>query len=214
MIAVRRSTAVMLTADLYGGSAAAVRLHAADGRWPSHETRDRLDLAVGFAALALLGAEGSVAPRIRSDIMGMASSLTDALPAPGAESWSEGVARRRLLGSGPPGEPRIDARLVRGRKTPCVEIVGPAPTTMALSSAAAAVAAVALLETGRDVRLAAALAMEGVFLWCGRHASRGRGPRRAVVEGYRYAVDRLADARLPPPPALRWAAPAGGGLGC
>lgn len=108
---------------------------------------------------------------------------------------------------------RIDARLVAGRNGSCVEVVGPRPTTLALSSAAAAVAAVALVDAGRDVRLAAALAMEGLLLWCGQQASRGQGPLRVVREGYVYAVERPADARLAPPQALRWAATVGGGRG-
>jgi hypothetical protein len=203
VIGVRRPGAVAVTVDLYGGSAATVQLAPRENRWPDHETRDRLDVSVGFAAVTLLRAERSLTPRIRHRVMSLATALLDDLPAPGAGSWSERVAGRRLVGSDRPGGPRITARLVAAGAGPRVVIDGAAPTALALSAATSAVAAVALRDTGRDVHLAAALALEGVLLWCAGSVARRHGPRRAVDEGYRYAVRRLADVRVAAPEALQ-----------
>jgi hypothetical protein len=145
--------------------------------------------------------------------MTVATALLDDLPVLGAGSWSECVAGRQLVGSNRPGGPRITARLVAVGARSRVVIDGSAPTALALSAATASVAAVALRETGRDVQLAAALALEGVLLWCAGRAARRHGPDRAVDEGYRYAVRRLADARLAAPEALQRAVAPHGGRG-
>ena len=212
MIGFHRAAAVAVTVDLYGGSGAAVGLAPARDRWPGHETRDRLDLAVGFAAVTVLRAERSLTPRIRHSVMSLATAVLDDLPAPGAGSWSEHVAGRRLVGGEGLGGPRITARLIAARPASRVEVDG-SPTALALSAATAAVAAVALRETGRDVQLAAALALEGVLLWCSGRAARRHGPGRAVDEGYRYAIRRLADARLSAPEALQRAVASHGSRG-
>lgn len=213
MTGLARRGVVAVTVDLYGGTAAAVELTPRRDRWPGHETRDRLDVSMGFAAVTLLRAERSLAPRIRHRTMTLATAILDDLPTPGSGSWSERVAERRLIGSNRPGGPRVTARLVATGAGPRVVIDGSAPTALALSAATSAVAAVALRETGRDVQLAAALALEGLLLWCAGSAARRHGPRRAVDEGYRYAVRRLADVRVAAPEALQRAITSHGSRG-
>lgn len=202
----RRLPLVNVTVDLYGGSAATVRFRPTERRWPDHETQDRLDLAVGFAARSLLEAEPPLIPRIRHRAMGIASSLVDDLPEPGHGSWTENVAGRLLVTSDRPGAPRIEARLVATRSGSRVEVLDAPPTSLALSAASAAVAAAALRDTSPDVHLAAALAMEGLLLWCGMRESARSGPERALGECYAYALRRFADADRPVPDALRSAA--------
>jgi hypothetical protein len=212
-VRVGRRAAVIVTVDLYGGSAAAVALRPALRRWPAQETRDRLDVAIAFMAATLLRTEQALAPRIRHQAMILASSLVEA-PAPsvaGADAWAEQVAGRRLVGPRSPGEPRIQARLIPARRGSWVEVLGPRPTTLALSASAAAVAAVALRDADRDVRLAAALAMEGLLQWCGDATKRRLGAERALCEAYGYAARRLAGTRVPPPEALRSAVSTDGG---
>lgn len=208
---VGRRTATLLTVDLFGGSAAAVTLRPAPGRWPALETRDRLDAAVGFAATVLIGAERSLTRRVRHHAMTVATALVDAPVAFQADDWAERVAGRSLVHPGPVGDPRIGARLVRTRRGARVDLLGARPTTLALVAGAASVAAVALRDATRDVRLAAALAMEGLLLWCGESANRRHGQERALCEAYAYAVRRLANTLVPPPEALRSAVSADGG---
>lgn len=205
-----RRTRAVLVIDLYGGSAAAVALRPATGRWPAEETRDRLDIAVGLMATTLLAAEPALARRIRHSAMTVAVSLVGAPSGAEADDWAERVAGRRLVRPGPAGDPRIESRLVRTRRGARVEVLGPRPTSLALSACASAVAAVCLRDAARDVTLSAALAMEGLLLWCGVAANRGRGPERALSEAYAYAMRRLAATHIPPPDALRAAVPADG----
>ncbi|HMN99282.1 MAG TPA: hypothetical protein PKD59_07705 [Miltoncostaeaceae bacterium] len=208
---VGRRTAAVLTVDLYGGSAAAVALRPASGRWPAQEARDRLDVAVGFVATTLLGAEGFMSRRVQHQAMTVAAGLVDA-PAPlAADDWAEHVAGRSLVGPGLAGDPRIEARLIRTRRGARIDLVGARPTTLALSTGSAAVAAVVLRDAPRDLRLGAALAMEGLLLWSGESANRRHGQERALCEAYVYAVRRLANTLVPPPEALRSAVSADGG---
>jgi len=206
---VGRRTAAILTVDLYGGSAAAVAMRPIRGRWPAQETRDRLDFSVGFAATMLLGTERALAQRVRHQTMTVATALVEASPPFGADDWAERVAGRSLVGPGAVGEPRIKASLVRTRRGARIDLLKTRPTTLALSASVAAVAAVALRDTPRDVRLAAALAIEGLLLWCGTEVSHRHGPERALSEAYAYAVRRLADTLVPE--ALRWAMSTDGG---
>lgn len=208
----RRDTAAVVVIDLYGGSAAAVTVRPATGRWPGAEMRDRLDIAVGFTATTLLSTESGLAARIRHAAASVALSLVDAPPATGADGWAEHVADRRLVRPGRVGDPRIEARLVHTRRGPRIDLGGCRPTSLALSAGAASVAAVALRDAARDVTLAAALAMEGLLSWCAVTANRRLGPERALQEAYAYAARRLAGTRITPPDALRAArAPEGGG---
>ena len=210
-VIVRRRTATLLTVDLFGGSAAAVTLRPAPGRWPMQETRDRLDAAVGFAATAVLETEQSLTRRVRHGAMTVAAALVEA-PVPfEADDWAERVAGRSLVRPGPVGNPQIEARLVRTRRGARIDLLGARPTTLALAAGAASVAAVALRDATRDVRLAAALAMEGLLLWCGDPGNRRHGAERALGEAYTYAVRRLAGTSIPAPDALLSAVPTDGG---
>ena len=71
------------------------------------------------------------------------------------------------------------------------------------NTTAAVVTAAALRDTNRDVQLAAALAMEGLLLWCGTRESAALGPERALDEAYAYALRRFREMDRSAPDVLR-----------
>lgn len=201
----RRRPVVLAEIDLYGGSAVAVRLEPCAGRWPDSETLDRLSLPVCFVAATLRSASRTLVPRVRHQMMRLATALVEPPPAADAgESWAERVAGRRFVARTGPGQPRVTARLLEARDGLVAQVKG-SPTALALTSATAALAAAALVTTGVDVHLSAALAIEGVLVWFGEREARRSSPQRATLEGYRYALRRFEDAERPAPQALRLA---------
>lgn len=189
--------------DLYGGTAAAVSIVASKRRWPENETVDRLNLSVHLAALTLLSTKRGLMPRVRHQIMGIAAALVEAPPPRGSgESWAEAVASRRLVQRRDPGQPRIVVKLLGTRDGPVARVVGPAPTSLALAAATAAIAGAALSETTVDVHLSAALAMEGMLLWHRTDRAAAGASQNGVSESLAYAIMRLAEAHEPTPKAL------------
>jgi hypothetical protein len=201
----RRRPVVVARIDLYGGSSVAVRLEPCPGRWPDSETLDRLSFPVCFVAATLRSTSRTLVPRVRHQMMRLATGLVEPPPAADAgESWAERVAGRRFVARTDPGQPGVTARLLEARDGLVAQIKG-APTVLALTSATAALAAAALVKTGVDVHLSAALAIEGVLMWFSQPEARRSSAQRATVEGFRYALRRFEDADRPAPPALRLA---------
>ena len=95
------------------------------------------------------------------------------------------------------------ARLVATREGSQLSFDRPLPTALAMSAASAVIAAVALRETTIDVHLSAALAIEGVLLWCARPEARRAGQTHALTEGYSYAFQRFSEVQRSAPEALR-----------
>lgn len=189
--------------DLLGGMRASISTAPARGRWPAAETLDRLTLPLALGALSLLCPDRSLSPRVRHRLMSMAVALVEDPPElDSGESWTERVAGCRLVGSGREGQPRIRVRLVDTRSGARALIDAPRPAPLTLASATAVSAAAALAMTTRDVHLVAALAIEGMLLWCREPRSARDAPQQAVARGLAYAHRRLEEARRPTPEVL------------
>ena len=109
---------------LHGPRRTAVRLHPAPGRWPAHETDDRLALALGLVALAVHELPGALAglPHRRSW-----SLATGIAAADGALAGRPGVARRPRRGGRPGGRPLGGAGARAGRGRPPQDARGLVP---------------------------------------------------------------------------------------
>lgn len=189
--------------DLLGGTRASVSTEPARNRWPAAETLDRLTLPLALGALCLLRPDEGLGPRVRHRLMSVAVALVEDPPElDSGESWTERVAGCRLVGSGEEGQPRIRLRLVDARSGARVLIDSPRPAPLALASATAVSAAASLAMTTRDVHLVAALAIEGMLVWCREPRSARDAPQQAVARGLAHARRRLEEARRPAPDVL------------
>lgn len=187
--------------DLYGGTAAAVRVTPRRSRWPRWEASDRLALPVALAALTLGGTSPDLSPRVRHLLMALGAALVDE-PEPGnLAAWTSAVAMRDMVRPRGPGQPRISVRFVSTRDGPLAVLEGPAPSALTMASASAALAAATLDGIHPDIRLAVALSIEGVLI---RHKP-GRTARSSplvVTAGLLYAAMRLEEAGRAVPHAL------------
>jgi len=199
----RRRLVAAAEIDLYGGTAAAVRLTPRRSRWPRWEASDRLALPVALAALTLNGTNRDLSPRVRHRLMALGAALVeDPVPGDLGTGWAETVAMRDMVQPRGPGQPRINVRFVSTREGPLAVLDRPAPSVLTMASASATLAAATLDGMHPDIRLAAALSIEGILV-CHRPPGRTVGSSPvAAGAGLHYAARRLEEAGRPVPHAL------------
>lgn len=197
----RRSPLVTTTVNLLPAGRVAVSVVAAPSRWPSREGSDRLVVPLGFAALALARAEQSVFERVQSRLRHAASAVAEAA-SQDPERLVVEVSGFVLDEASEPGEPRVVVHLVRSAVGPVPKPARRAPGPVALAAAGTAVLGCCLAPMGRDVRLSAALALEGLLGWYRAADPHLQPPQQAIAYALRHAGARLEEEGRPPPAAL------------
>lgn len=203
----RREPLVYATIDLYPPSHACVRLEPAAGRWPEHETSDRLTLGASMVASALCRVAEPLLPGFRGGVKRIALSLARSGPGePGDEPDEHPDAWPRLVDWDEPGRPRMTLELARSS-------IGPVPRLghRPWSSSELSLASFALVEcvsqgTDRDERLSLALTLEGVLGWYRDSDPSFQPPQQAVAFALRYAGIRFVEAGQSIPQGLERAA--------
>jgi len=202
----RRTPLVTTTIDLYGHDHASVALEPAPGRWPEHEGTDRLVVPLGIAALALARAEESVMGHVQDRLRHAASAICDpTLAAEGPSTLSVAVSGRAIGAPDGPRSLRIASKLVRSLLGPIPSIGLSSYGSLSLADAAAAALAMALAPAGMDVRLSAALSLEGLLGWYRVADPHLQPPQQAVAYALRHAVARLTEEGHPISAELRTA---------
>jgi len=199
----RRAPLVSTTIDLYEGSRAAVTITPDPKRWPEHEGTDRLVVPLGLAALALARAPDAVIGSVRDRLRHAASAIAD--PALATEVSSTLLIAVSGLQPAEPDGPRatrVSAQLIRSALGPVPTIGRASHGSLTLASAAAATLAVALAPVGLDVRLAAALSLEGLLGWYSVADPHLQPPQQAIAYALRHAVSRLSEEGRATPAAL------------
>lgn len=194
----RRGFQAGATIDLYTGRRAAVVFEAPPGRWPEHELADRLTLVVTIPAIAMNAVEPSGAEWLRERLRQIALMLA---ASGGEDGHSAPEPEVIVVTPAGPGDLRIVVRLMRSPVGPSPSLGGHAVGTQTLALAAEAVARVGFDEATPDVRLAAALALEGVLAWF-HDGSPGQRPAQAMAYALTYAVARFEGVGRPVPAAL------------
>jgi hypothetical protein len=187
---------------LYGPRRAAALLHAAEGRWPEHEERDRLTVGVGMAALA---AYRMLDPRwvpYREALATLATRLAraDAGPLPGDMAPLDGLGQSGLLILVPwegAGRENVEVEIVSThaglvpRMTKEPESAGPVKEIAAIALLVALAA-----DALPDERLALALGIEGLLSWF-RESDRLFPTRNALAFALAHADGRLRESGRP-----------------
>ena len=202
----RRTPLVTTTIDLYGRDHASVAFEPAPGRWPGHESTDRLVVPLGIAALALARADESAMGPVQGRLHHAAGAICDPALATQVPSGLSLAVSGRAMGA-PEGADtlRIAARLVKSGLGPIPSIGLSSYGSVSLADAAAAVLAMALVPAGMDVRLSAALSLEGLLGWYRIADPHLQAPQQAVAYALRHAVARLTEEGHPVPAELRTA---------
>lgn len=190
---------------LHGPRRAAVLLHPAPGRWPAHETGDRLALGLGLAALAVSGSSQGRWEAFRTALVSLASRIAPADGAlPGDLVPLEGLGVPGALAVVPwegPGRGRVEIQLLETRAGLVPRLADhpdePGPHT----EIAALTLLVALAADADPDRLTIALGIEGVLAWY-RESDRRAAPRTALAFALAHARDRLAAAGRSLPPGI------------
>jgi hypothetical protein len=196
---------VRATVDLYGGSRATLRLEPAPSRWPEHEISDRLTAGLGLAALALARAGDSVSARVRSHVMRLAAELAEQRSDAddGVGDWAERVAGVAIVDSEEIGRPRVELQVVSSAVGPVPTVGRASPASLTLAAAAGVVLAASLEGDDEDeLRLAAALALEGLLGWYREVDPHLQPPQQALAYAFRYAASRLEEVGRIVPPGL------------
>lgn len=179
------------------GGRAAVAFEAPPGRWPEHELADRLALVVALPAIAMNAIETSAVEWMREQLRRIARILS----APENDAPGAPEPEVVVVSSDKPGDLRITLRLLRSATGPSPSLGGADVGVQSLVLAAEAVALVGFDGAPPDVRLAAALSLEGVLAWF--HDGTGHRPEaQAMAYALAYAVARLEGAGRPVPAAL------------
>ena len=181
---------------LHGPRRAAVLLHPAPGRWPAHQSADRLALGLGLIALAASGTAEQRWDAFRSILAQTATRIAAAEAGP-LSGDLVGLERLGVPGSlavvawEGPGREGVEAHLLetRGGLVPLLveqpEEAGP------LKEIASLALLVALAADADPDRLTLALGIEGVLAWY-RESDRLSAPRNVMNFAIAHAADRLA----------------------
>lgn len=190
----RRTPLMRTTVEFYGHDRASVSLVPAPKRWPDHEGADRLVVPLGIAALALARAEGAVMASVRDRLRHAAGAITDPdLALETTPTLFAAVSGLRLAENGEASEMRVVAQLVRSALGPVPTIGRSSYGSLTLANAAAATLAFSLAPLGSDVRLAAALSLEGLLGWYSVADPHLQPPQQAIAYSLRHAVARLSE---------------------
>jgi hypothetical protein len=201
----RRSPLAALTVDLLPGNRVAVSIAPGPARTQADAGADRLMLPLGLAALALARASEDQAGSVRAQLRHAAGAVADPQLA-GEEPATLCIAVSGLQleepGGGGGGGTRMTVQLVRSALGPVPTLGRATPPAPLVANAATAALAVALAPACTDVRLAAALAVEGLMGWYAIADPHLQPPQQAIAYALRHAVARLEEENRTPPPAL------------
>lgn len=199
----RRTPLMTTTVEFHEPDRASVSVVPAPGRWPEDEGTDRLVVPLGIAALALARTQAAVMASIGDRLRDAAGAIADpALAAEPPASLFIAVSGLQRTESDGRGTLRVVAQLIRST-------LGPVPTTgrvnpgsQVLADAAVVTLATTLAPTGLDVRLAAALSIEGLIGWYRVADPHLQPPQQAIAYALRHAVARLTEEGRPIPAEL------------
>ena len=190
----RRAPLVSTTIDLYEGSRAAVTITPGARRWPEHEGADRLVVPLGLAALALARASDSAIEAVRDRLRHAAGAIAAPIPAGDRPSaLLLAVSGLEPVEPDGPGGTRVLTQLVRSTVGPIPTIGRASHGSPTLASAGTATLAVSLAPVGAEVRLAAALAIEGLLGWYAVADPQLQPPQQAIAYALRHAAARLSE---------------------
>jgi hypothetical protein len=183
-----------------------VLLHPSPGRWPEHETADRLALGLGLVTLA---AHGTAEPRweaFRTILARFAARIATVEPGPlpgdlvPMEALGVPGALAVVAWEGP-GRARVEEHLLSTRAG-LVPRFGERPEEAGPHAEVAALALLVALAADDDPdRLTLALGIEGVLAWY-RESDRLSPPRNALGFALAHAQARLAESGRALPPGL------------
>lgn len=180
-------------------------LHPSDGRWPAHETADRLGLGLGLTALAAGTSSDSRWLAFREMLVSLAGSLVAA----GTEPLGANLVNLRPFGSGGglavvpwegPGRARVEVQLLETAAGPVPRFSDRPDEHGPFAEVAALALLVALAVDRPGDRLALALGVEGVVAWF-RESDRRAAARNALAFALAHADERLREAGRPGIPA-------------
>lgn len=196
-----RKPLVETTVDFDASGCVAVTFAPAPGRWPERERVDRLVMPAGIAALALARAADAVFDRVHAALRRIATTVAS-LPTDDPEERVGAMTGLRLEPLIMTPERRVVVQLLKSR-------LGPVPTTGSaghpstlLAIAAGAALAVSTAPSPAEVRLAAALTLEGLLGWYREADPYLQPPQQAVAFALRHADARLAEQGRPSPASL------------
>ncbi len=180
-------------------------LHPAPGRWPAHETADRLGLGLGLVALAVSGTSEPRWEAFRAILAQLAARIAAAEgPLPGdlvpLERLGVPGALAVVAWEGA-GAARVEAHLLETRGGLVPRLADHPDEAGPHKEIAALTLLVALAADADPDRLALALGIEGVLAWY-RESDRLAAPRNALTFAIAHARDRLAAAGRPMPGGL------------
>ncbi len=188
----RRVPLVRTTVHFHPDGRVAVVIEPAPSRWPGHEGPDRLVVPLGLAALALARADGALIGVVRDRLHHAARAVAQE-QAGGAEGLLRAASGLEPADAERPGDPRVVVQLIRSA-------LGPVPTlgrahhgSLTLVAAAAATLASCLVPVDSHVRLASALAIEGLLGWYRIADPHLQPPQQAIAYSLRHAAARLSE---------------------
>lgn len=180
------------TVDLYAGGRVAVSAEPAASRWPEHEGLDRLVVPLGIVALALARSQEAVIDAVHGRLRLAARAIaTEGEHDP--QRLVAQVSGLELTRRGEPGDPRIVVQLLRSALGPVPTVGRASPGSRSLASAAAAALGVFLAPMESDVRLASALAIEGLLGWYRVADPHLQPPQQAIAYALRHSAARLSE---------------------
>lgn len=194
MSLLRRTPLVRTTISFHPGGRVAVVVEPSPSRWPGREGPDRLVLPLGLAALALARSDAAIISVVRDRLHHAASAVARKRQDEGVEGLLRATCGLELAHDvEQPGDPRVVVQLVRSA-------LGPVPTlgrarhgSLTLVAAAGATLAACLAPMDSQVRLASALAIEGLLGWYRVADPHLQPPQQAIAYALRHAAARLSE---------------------
>lgn len=193
----QRGPLVRAAIDVRGVLEPCITFTPAAGRWPEHETADRMVLCAGLAALTLEHVEAAGDETVANYIRTAANLLARGAPARGA--MSELV--RRPAGARNAAAPRpVRLELRRSVLGAVPRLKGSRHGPGTLLHAALAIVSTTFDDARDDERLAMALVLEGVLAWQDKAGI--RSAQQAVAYATHHAAARLHESGRSIPGAL------------
>ena len=158
---------------------------------------------LGLAAIALSRASEDAMGSVRAQLRHAAAAIADPeLDGEEPATLYIAVSGLRLAEPGESGGTRVAAQLVRSALGPVPTLGRSSPPPALVANAATAALAAALEPVGMGVRLAAALALEGLLGWYEIADPHLQPPQQAIAYALRHAVARLEEQGRTAPEAL------------